>query len=430
MDQRRSPLSLFVRVIATGLLLVAGFATALVGGASAEDADGTITITVHSCPPGYTGTTDQQFLTNCTDETGLYGVPLKLTLPSGTTSFLYSQPNRSGAALPMTLGGIGVGALAVSEVSSARSLESVVFCSIQDEDGLPVIETSQFPVVNGSIAVNFEAGWQASCNWYRYPTDASLDTGTPAAGAATAVTTGESDLTLNLHSCPDDFAGTGYTEFIDACTGETGLYGVPMQVIWPEQSGGVLYSQPNDDGTAVPMQFSTNASWPDGGNLTISEIYTPRLYDPRLFCSQTAGGTGKPILDAEEISVNDLVAAIPVSPGDTLTCDWFRFPGASSGIATQDLGAGDGTIVVNTWVCDQAAIDAQDDRAPAAANLETLKKGCHYADQPVSFFLDKQYILALDGKATVGVAWADLFPGEHTVEEFIIPGFGEPTVIC
>jgi hypothetical protein len=429
MDQRRSPFSLIFHVVVTGLLLAIGLAGVATEHASAADGDGTISIVVHSCPPGYTGTTDQQFLIKCTEETGLYGVPLELALPSGTTSFLYSQPNGSGAALPMTLGGIGAGALTISEVSSALSAESVVFCSILDEDGLPVIESAQFPVLGGSIAIEFDAGWAASCDWYRYPTDVATDTATPVGQPAIATETPESDLTLNLHSCPDDFVGSDYTDFIDTCTSETGLYGVPMQVIWPEQTGGTLYSQPNDDGTAVPMQFSTNASWPAESSLTIAEIYTPRLHDPRLFCSQTAGG-GSQILDDEEVSIADLVAAIPVTPGDTLTCDWFRFPGESSGIATQDLGAGDGTIVVNKWICDQADIDALGDQAPVAGTLDTLKDACQYAEQPVSFFLDKQYILALDGETTVGVAWADLFPGEHTVEEFNIPGFGQPTVIC
>jgi hypothetical protein len=203
-----------------------------------------------------------------------------------------------------------------------------------------------------------------------------------------------------------------------------------MQVIWPEQDGGVLYSQPGDGGIAVPMQFSTNATWAAGGNLTIGEIYTPRLHDPKLFCSQTAGDTGLPILDGDEIPVNDLVAMIPVTPGDTLTCDWFRFPGEASGIASQSVGAGLGTIVINKWICDQAAIDALDKQALPANNLKTLKEDCHYADQAVSFFLDKQYILNLDGESTVGVSWTGLLQGEHTVEEYIIPGFGVPTVIC
>lgn len=446
MDQRRSFTTFFpVRFVAVALLLFAGLAAISTGRAAAQQGDGTITVNVHSCPPGFTGTSDQQFLTNCNEETGLYGVPLEFALPpgpdgTGTTTILYSQPNGAGGALPMTLDGIEAGVLTISEVSSARSPESVVFCTSQDKGGVPIIESAPAPVINGSVIVGFNAGWQVSCNWYRYPTNSSVDaqptgtvpdakptgtlpTSTPSAGS-------ESNLTLYIHSCPDDFDGTGFYQFTSSCTSETGLYGVPMQVIWPESTGGILYSQPGDGGIAVPMQFSTNATWPANSNLAISEIYTPRLHDPRLFCSQSAGATGLPILDGEEIPITDLSASIPVSPGDTLTCDWFRFPGGASGIETQDLGAGDGTIVINKWICDQAAIDAQDAQALPAANLETLKDGCHLADKPVNFFLDKQYILALDGESTVGVSWTGLFQGEHTVEEYVIPGFGEPAVIC
>lgn len=431
MDQRRSfiPVSVF-RVITVGLLCLSVLTAISTGAATAQNAIGTVSVTVHSCPPGFTGTTDQQFLTNCTEETGLYGVPLQFALPSGETTFLYSQPNGAGGALPMILDGIEAGALTISEVSSARSPESVVFCTSQDRSGLPIIESAPMPVSNGSVIVGFNAGWQVSCNWYRYPTDASSGIGMTPTGTVGGSGTGESDLTLYIHSCPDDFDGSGFYQFTSNCTSETGLYGMPMQVAWPGSTGGILYSQPGDGGIAVPMQFSTNATWAAGGLLTISEIYTPRLHDPHLFCSQSAGANGLPILDGEEIPVTDLVATIPVSPGDTLTCDWFRFPGGSSGITSQDVGAGSGTIVINKWVCDQAAIDSQDIQALPAANLETLKEGCRLADQPVNFFLDKQYILALDGDTTVGVSWTGLLAGEHTVEEYAIPGFGEPTVIC
>jgi hypothetical protein len=44
-------------------------------------------VTVHSCPDDFAGTGFFQYETNCTSESGLYGVPLKFVLPGGSVSY-------------------------------------------------------------------------------------------------------------------------------------------------------------------------------------------------------------------------------------------------------------------------------------------------------------------------------------------------------
>src|SRR5690606_24613317 len=62
-------------------------------------------------------------------------------------------------------------------------------------------------------------------------------------------------IELRVHSCPDDFSGTGFFQYLTRCTSERGLYGVGMMT----QAGvfnatQFLYPPPDGTGRAALMR--------------------------------------------------------------------------------------------------------------------------------------------------------------------------------
>ena len=153
----------------------------------------------------------------------------------------------------------------------------------------------------------------------------------PSVGAQTTAV-----VEIRVHSCPDDLDATGFFQYLTQCTSERGLYGVALGL----QAGGLAgpefqYSQPDDTGRAALM------SWPsvNPGTVTVTEVAPDPVRPSVAFCSLQPSSGGPLTKDGEEVPLNDGVMTIELDEGDTLMCDWYRFPG---GVTAGDEGGDDG----------------------------------------------------------------------------------------
>ena len=151
----------------------------------------------------------------------------------------------------------------------------------------------------------------------------------PSVGAQTTAV-----VEIRVHSCPDDLDATGFFQYLTQCTSERGLYGVALGL----QAGGLAgpefqYSQPDDTGRAALM------SWPsvNPGTVTVTEVAPDPVRPSVAFCSLQPSSGGPLTKDGEEVPLNDGVMTIELDEGDTLMCDWYRFPG---GVTAGDEGDG------------------------------------------------------------------------------------------
>ncbi len=162
----------------------------------------------------------------------------------------------------------------------------------------------------------------------------------PGIAAAQPVPTGTpvAFIELRVHSCPDDFAGTGFYQHLTQCTSERSLYGVGMGM----QAGRFnepqfQYSQPDDSGRAALMKWVAAPPNP----VTITEVAPDPIKPSVAFCSLQPVGAVPLTMDGDAVPVNDGVMTIDLRDGDTLMCDWYRFPGGVTAGDAGDDDAGD-----------------------------------------------------------------------------------------
>ena len=91
------------------------------------------------------------------------------------------------------------------------------------------------------------------------------------------------------------------------------------------------YSQPDDPGRAALMRWVAAPPSP----VTITEVAPEPLKPSVAFCSLQPMGAVPLTMDGDQVPVNDGELVINLSEGDTLMCDWYRFPG---GITAGDAG--------------------------------------------------------------------------------------------
>ena len=80
-------------------------------------------------------------------------------------------------------------------------------------------------------------------------------------------------------------------------------------------------------------------SWPsvNPGTVTVTEVAPDPIRPSVAFCSLQPSSGGPLTKDGEEVPLNDGVMTIELDEGDTLMCDWYRFPG---GVTAGDEGDG------------------------------------------------------------------------------------------
>jgi uncharacterized protein YkwD len=157
-------------------------------------------------------------------------------------------------------------------------------------------------------------------------------------GAVTAGAQTLAVIELRVHSCPDDFDGTGFFQHQTQCTSEQSLYGVGMGVQSVGDEAAVFqYSQPDDTGRAELMRW--DAVLP--GPVTITEVAPDPIKPSVAFCSLQPTGSGPVTMDGEQVPVDNGVMTITLTEGDILMCDWYRFPGGITGGNGDDGGTGD-----------------------------------------------------------------------------------------
>ena len=140
-------------------------------------------------------------------------------------------------------------------------------------------------------------------------------------------------IELRVHSCPDDFEGTGFFQHQTQCTSERSLYGVGIGVESGRDEPAFQYSQPDDTGRAALMRWLVTP-----GEVTITEVAPDSIKPSVAFCSLQPIRPVPLTMDGEEVPLDDGVMTIALDEGDTLMCDWYRFPG---GVTAGDPGNGD-----------------------------------------------------------------------------------------
>nr|MBA2521363.1 hypothetical protein [Chloroflexia bacterium] len=116
---------------------------------------------------------------------------------------------------------------------------------------------------------------------------------------AQAVPTGTPDafIEIRVHSCPDDFDGSGFFQHLTQCTSERSLYGVGIGV----QSGGsdaaiFQYSQPDDTGRAALMRWGGVTP----GTVTVTEVAPDPIKPSAAFCSLQPMGVAPLKMDGDQ----------------------------------------------------------------------------------------------------------------------------------
>jgi hypothetical protein len=274
-----------------------------------------VSITVHSCPDDFGATGFYQYGVNCNSETGLYGVPLKFTLPDGMATFQYSQPSGSGTALPMQLTGLGSGSLSVTEVYSGRIHESVVFCSQSDANGLPILDGDEVPVTNGTATLTLSEGDDANCDWYRYPGGIAMngDSGSP-----TATPTGAA-ISIEKWVCDDQPA-----EYYDSILPEDQLDDLKQQC--ELASDPFEFTLDHDDPVKANEHNGFTVLWPglSAGHHEIVETEADGYEGGVVICEGQIPGVTyiRPNMFAFEVNHGGF--GYDLSEHETLDCIWFN----------------------------------------------------------------------------------------------------------
>lgn len=258
-------------------------------------------------------------------------------------------------------------------------------------------------------------------------------------------------LTITLHSCPDDLDATGFYQYQQRCTSEKGLYGVPLSFSQEGREPTTVYSQPDDNGGALPIPANFIGF---GLALTVSEPVAFVTRDSVVFCSQHPIGNTPPEMDGTQIEWVNGAILLPAYTEGMVDCDWYRFPGGVTSEPETGDPASPNTyhqILVRTYVCPLGVpyqlpdlqIDAQGgvttpNPAPATIDLQgdlgVLTRSCSDATSPFSFHLSSDGTpdqpMGIGGQDPLYTGWNNLTPGIYTIREEIPAGFANPVVLC
>jgi hypothetical protein len=246
-------------------------------------------------------------------------------------------------------------------------------------------------------------------------------------------------LTIRVHSCPDDLDATGFYQYGQRCTSTKGLFGVPLKFTFVDGTSSFLYSQPSGDETyALAMNLPTIPA----STITVSEVVSTRVRESVVFCSLQPAGNQAPTMDGDEVPVVNGAMTLETANGDSVDCDWYRFPG---GIASEDENEEaspvahpeGGSIQIQKWICDVRDAARQADQPEAEVILDGLESTCAKSQEGFSFDLADDTEDGQDyPERTIGgqeadyMGWNGLVPAQYSISESLSGDFDEPIVLC
>lgn len=208
----------------------------------------------------------------------------------------------------------------------------------------------------------------------------------PAAGhRAAAQDPPSADVTIDVHTCPDDVTATGFFQYASACDTEAQLYGVPLGLSVNGSASSFQYTNP-DNNAALHWRARIGA-------VKVAEVSSVRLREPVVFCSRSneaPNTVSPPTMDGDEVPVAGGAMTLQLTQYDVLFCDWYRFPGGVAGDPDGEASAGASSsaapsasdtatgepsgmaVGVSVWTCEPSPgrdlfIDGDDPEASAVA---------------------------------------------------------------
>jgi hypothetical protein len=246
-------------------------------------------------------------------------------------------------------------------------------------------------------------------------------------------------LIMTIHSCPDEFDGESWGDFMANCTSPKSTLGSPFNVTWPTGDSESHYTSDLID----TLEFESTGfytgiqqNFKAGSVLTVEGIFDDpsRAKDPVIFCSVTAD-LGSKVFENKHMPSEGLTLAMPIDPGQAIWCEWFQFPGGVAGTdaATADTSEDNSTeslLWIDVYEC-PADIEPTAPSATGEEQLQALQSACSLIQQPFTIKIDNSSdLMEVDGDPWSGFE-VTLAAGVHEIYgEMTAAGHGAPMVLC
>ncbi len=395
--------------------------------ASARQATTPFTVYVQFCPEGFSAYTYEEYGAACRVTAGLEGTQFFITNADGITVQYDMEISSSPYMAYLNYSANSLGPLTAGFPDTGTTYAMAAFCQNAGSGNSGII---RYPVQDNQVKeINLAANPVTHCYVFRNPDSVVTNP---------IVTS----LTVKLHTCPDDFAGTGFYQYAQNCNADMATAGSPFQLRLPNVDQ-TLYTQPAADGTIEPLTISSD--WVDIYNqwAYIRQISSDALKPPVVFCSQ-ANYNGLPILDGTEIpndgTINEV--AIDISFGDTIICDWYQFPGGvSAADAQQGAGGaeapqqnaveqpGEADFSFDVLDCGNQQLRDRNSYFTDTEYLNALFAVCVYTQQPFEFTIDDAAPFTIDGNPWSGTEMS-LPAGSHSIVMTPVDGYPNAAVLC
>lgn len=390
-----------------------------------------VSVRVHSCPDDLDASGFYQYSLQCTSERGLYGVPLGLSTPRLPTSFLYSQPDGTGQAVPMLWSNLTGGSITVSEVVSDRPRESVVFCSDRPAGNHPgTLDGTEIPVVDGKMTLPIAGGVQVICEWYRFP--GGVATEPDQAEGGTTPSTDGARISIQKWICalgadadPEEADGTPAS---DAASPNPEGDLASLQASCSPARTGFTFQLTGDEREHPERQIGGQEAdylgWVglNPGSYTIQEDLAASAAEPTVFCESTIPGRQTVRRNLNQLPATGGAVTYDLTENETLTCEWFNFLDEDADTAKGD-GTTDTSITIYAWNCPPGS-----DPLAAAGNGE-----CNQPLTGLTFVVDgpdAYHSQSNTGDSIPGaVFFGGIAPGTYTVTAPSGNGY-DPAVVC
>jgi hypothetical protein len=398
-------------------------------GSAANTRQATIPFTVYVqfCPEGFSAYSYEEYAAACRVTDGLASTQFFITNADGITVQYDMEISSSPYMAYLNYSANSPGPLDVGFPDTGTTYAIAAFCQNAGSGNSEII---RYPVQDNQVKeINLAANPMTHCYVFRNPDSAVTN----------PIMT---SLTVKLHTCPDDFVGTGFYQYAQNCDGEKATAGSPFQLRLPSVDQ-TLYTQLAADGTIEPLTISSD--WVDIYNqwAYIRQISTDAVKPPVVFCSQ-ANYKGLPILDGAEVP-NDGTpneVAIDISFGDTITCDWYQFPGGvsaadaqqgASGAAAPQQNAveqpGEADFSFDVLDCGNQAPRDRNSYFTDSEYLAALLAVCVYTQQPFEFTIDNAAPFTIDGNPWSGTEMS-IPAGSHTIAMTPVDGYSSAALLC
>jgi hypothetical protein len=324
--------SRFVRVIAACLLCAAALAQAFTPRTSAQADESVTTIYFQACPQSFNAITFAEYDLGCREEGFIHDLYWYFQEADGSRGSRPAQPTDLPYRTTVSYSTFNEGLLETGLDTPKVSVAMVAFCKTTKPDGSVLVDDR--PRIAGTTIAGQSAvlGYTTVCYVFINP-DTSVD---PTGGTTASVT---------VHTCADDFTGSGFYQYKVNCNGQKATASNPF-ALTVNGIESVQYSQVSADGINQPMIFTYPDYFDGNPPVTIHQVHNESVKDPVAFCSQSTH-QGLPVLDGEEVPIDAATKTLQLSAtyGDTVICDWYQFPGgvtAADAAGTNNAVADDG----------------------------------------------------------------------------------------